>query len=159
MDNVLYEAKPFYGVNPACVVFSVIGIVVLILLIIFWGKVTVGVRCLASFILLFFLFIIVCQVYTSFDTRHKVYNKYKEGNYLTIEGTINDYTLAEENQVNLPDTFTVNEVEFQIPGFVTCWGYPLKKIDGGILEDGMRVRICYIPYKNENVIMKLEILD
>lgn len=72
---------------------------------------------------------------------------------------ISDYTLAEEGQPNLPDRFCVGDVEFFVPGFVSPWGYPLKNVDGGILKDGIRVRICYIEYKFENVIMKLEIIE
>ena len=69
---------------------------------------------------------------------------------------ISDYTTAEKSQPNLPDYFLVNDIEFQVPVFVSAWGYPLKKIDGGILENGMYVKIYYIKYKSENVIMKIE---
>ena len=46
-----------------------------------------------------------------------------------------------------------------VPGFVSAWGYPLKHADGGILEDGKRERIYYVPYKFENVIMRIESID
>ncbi len=159
MHKVIYEAKPFYGVNPAFVIFCVITVFITLLVIVFWKKVDTGVRCLASAIIVFLLFIISCQAYTSIDAQRKVHNAYVAGEYLTVQGVISDYTLAEEGQPNLPDSFYVDGVEFSVPGFVSAWGYPLKRVDGGMLENGMCVKICYIPYKFENVIMKIEHLE
>ncbi|MBO5418361.1 MAG: hypothetical protein J6A50_07155 [Clostridia bacterium] len=159
MYKEIYEAKPFYGVNPAFVIFCVITVLIALLVIVFWKKVDTGVRCLALAIIVFLFFIISCQAYTSIDAKRKVYHAYVAGEYLTVQGVISDYTLAEEGQPNLPDSFFVDGVEFSVPGFVSAWGYPLNRVNGGILEDGMCVRICYIPYKFENVIMKIEQLE
>ena len=156
MYKKIYEAEPFYGANPAFVIFCAITVLITLLVIVFWKKVDTGVRCLSSAIIVFLLFIIFCQAYTSIDAKHKVYNAYVDGEYLTVQGVISDYTLAEEGQPNLPDSFYVDGVEFSVPGFVSAWGYPINRVNGGILEDGMCVRICYIPYKFENVIMKIE---
>ena len=60
-------------------------------------------------------------------------------------------------QNNLPDSFLVDNVRFEIPCFTTPWGYPLRQQDGGILKEGMYVKIYYVSYKYENVIMKVEI--
>ena len=158
MDTVLYEAKSFYGVNATFIVLCVVTALVIVLLIVFWQKVDIGVRCLLSFIIVFFLFIIGCQIYIEIDARHKVYNEYIAGNYFEVEGEINDYTLAEKGQSRLPDYFDVAGVTFSVPGFVSEWGYPLNRANGGELEEGLYVRVCYVPYKFENVIMKLEIL-
>ena len=159
MYKLIYEARLYYGVNPAFVMLCLIPVFIIALLIIFWKKVDIGVRCFVSSIIVFILFIIFSQVYIAIDSKHKVYNAYVSGEYLTVEGVISEYTLAEEGQPNLPDRFYVNDVRFSVPGFVSIWGYPLKQVDGGILKDGIYVRICYIPYKFENVIMKLEILE
>lgn len=159
MYKEIYEAKPFYGVNPAFVIFCVITVLITLLVIVFWKKVDTGVRCLVSAIIVFMFFIISCQAYTSIDAKRKVYNAYVAGEYLEIQGVISDYTLAEKGEPNLPDRFFVNELRFSVPGFVSAWGYPLKQVDGGILQEGITVRICYIPYKYENVIMKLEVIE
>lgn len=155
----IYEARPFYGINPAFVILCIIIVVIAVLLFVFWKRVDIGVRCLISFITVFLLFIVFCQIYTSIDAKNKIYDEYKAGNYLIVEGIITDYTLAEEGQPNLPDNFTVNSVKFTVPGFVSTWGYPLKSVDGGVLKDGMKVRIHYITYKFENVIMMIEQLE
>ena len=159
MYKEVYEAKPFYGVNPAFVIFCITALLAVLLVIVFWKKIDIGVRCLSIAIIVFMLFIVSCQVYTAIDAKHKVYNAYIAGEYLTVQGVISDYTLAEEGQPNLPDRFYVDDIPFSVPGFVSAWGYPLKHADGGILEDGMRVRIYYVPYKFENVIMRIELID
>ena len=159
MYNLIYEAKPFYGVKPVFVIFSLVAIFVTLYLILSWGKFDTGDRIFFSIISAVMLLVVFSQVYTAIDAKHKVYNAYVSGEYLTVEGVISEYTLAEEGQPNLPDDFYVNDVSFSVPGFVSIWGYPLKQVDGGILKDGIYVRICYIPYKFENVIMKLEILE
>ena len=159
MYKVIYEAKPFYGVNPAFVILCVITVLITLILIALWRKFDIGSRFFFLFILIFFIFIISCQAYTSIDAKRKVYDAYVAGECLKVQGVISDYTLAEEGQPNLPDSFYVDGVEFSVPGFVSAWGYPLNRVNGGILEDGMCVRICYIPYKFENVIMKIEQLE
>ena len=159
MYKEIYEAKPFYGVNIAFVIFCVITILITLIFIAFWRKFDKGSRFFFSFILVFFIFIIFSQAYTSIDAKRKVYDVYASGEYLTVQGVISDYTLAEEGQPNLPDRFYVDGVEFSVPGFVSAWGYPLNRINGGVLENGMCVKICYIPYKFENVIMKIEQLE
>ena len=159
MYKGIYEAKLVHGANPAFVIFCVITVLITLILIAFWRKFDMGSRFFFLFILIFFIFIISCQAYTSIDAKRKVYNAYIAGEYLTVQGVISDYTLAEEGQPNLPDSFYVDGVEFSVPGFVSAWGYPLNRVNGGILEDGMCVRICYIPYKFENVIMKIEQLE
>lgn len=159
MNKKLYEAELFYGINPAFIVFFIITIIMFTLLVVFRKRVDRGVRYFISFIIAFFVFILSCQVYTAIDAKNKVYDEYQSGNYLVVEGIISGYTTAEKGQANLPDYFCVDNVEFQVPGFVTSWGYPLKRDEGGVLENGMNVRICYIEYKFENVIMKIEQLD
>lgn len=159
MYKKIYEAQPVYGINPAFLILCLITILIVVLIVVFWGKVDKGVRCLSLAVAFFLLFIITCQVYTAIDAKRKVYDRYIAGEYLTVEGIITDYTLAEEGQPNLPDSFCVDEVNFSVPGFVSAWGYPLKRADGGILENGIYVRIYYIPYKFENVIMKMELLE
>ena len=159
MIKKIYEAELFYGINPAFIVFLIITILIFALLVAFWKKIDIGGRFFVSFIIIFCAFIVFCQAYTAIEAKNKVYDEYQKGNYLVAEGEISGYTTAEEGQSNLPDYFYVDNVEFQVPGFVTSWGYPLKKVEGGILENGMKVRICYIEYKYENVIMKIELLN
>ena len=92
------------------------------------------------------------------DARKKVYGKYIQGDYLTVEGEVENY-MPDPDGANLPDRFSVEDIDFSIPGFTTVWGYPLRHVDGGELQNGLNVKIYYIPYKFENVIMKIVIFD
>ena len=156
MNTILYEAEAFYGINPAFIIFLLVIILMSILLIVFWRKVDIGGKIFVSIIIFFLVLICFCQIYVSIDARNKVYNKYQSGQYLVVEGVISNYTVADDWEPNLPDYFYVNDIEFKVPGFVSPWGYPLKQIDGGVLDNGMNVKIYYIEYKNENVIMRIE---
>lgn len=158
MNKTIYEAKAFYGISPTFVMLCVIVLLIVLVLAFVWKKVDIGVRCFGSIIALFCLFIALCQIYMSIDAKRSVYDEYTKGNYLVAEGTIYDYFPAEEGEPNLPDRFSVSEVEFQVPGFVSAWGYPLKQNENGLLENGMHVRIYYIEYRFENVIMKIELV-
>lgn len=159
MMNVLYEAGAEYGVSPTFLVFCCVLVTIIIIVVACWQKIDLGVRIFSSILILFLSFIVVCQIYVAFDARNKIYNEYRLGHYYVAEGEIYNYTCAEDGEDNLPDYFSVSNVNFQVPGFVSCWGYPLKVADGGVLHEGMRVRILYINYKFENVIMRIEIID
>lgn len=160
MSNVIYEAEPDRGgVSPAFIIVCVMTIALIIYIIVKWRVMDIPARCFICFIATFLCFVIGCCIYTLIDSRDQVYDKYVAGDYLTVEGIIEDYTLAEEGEAQLPDRFYVDGVRFSVPGFVSGWGYPLKQVDGGVLENGKHVRIYYVPYKFENVIMKLEVLD
>lgn len=160
MYKEIYEAKPFYGVNTAFMVFCIITVIIIVLLVVFWKKIDIGGRCVLSFVTVFLLFVISCQIYVAIDARREVYDKYSSGEYSTVEGYIHGYNVQYDKFGNTKyDEFYVDGIRFIVPGFVSCWGYPLTKVDGGVLEDGMHVKINYIFYKCENVIMRLEQLE
>ena len=98
----------------------------------------------------------VISVGSSYFGSMRVYSEYQKGNAQIVEGEVSEYH-ANLEQNNLPDFFLVDNVRFEIPCFTTPWGYPLRQQDGGILKEGMYVKIYYVSYKYENVIMKVEI--
>lgn len=158
MNEIIYEAEPFYGIYFPFLMLCIITCFLAFFLIFFRKKTDVYGLIFYSFILIFFIYIIVCNVFVSIDAKHKVYDSYIKGNYLTVQGEICNYILADEGEPNLPDYFYVDNVEFLVPGFVSPWGYPLKRAYGGVLKEGLNVCISYIPYKFENVIMKIELI-
>lgn len=76
---------------------------------------------------------------------------YKNGNYVEIEGTVENYSTSLKDNI---EYFTVDGVDF------TCYeGEPfryakLKK--NKIIISGRHLRIRYIPLKHENVIVYIE---
>lgn len=82
---------------------------------------------------------------------------YIDGDYSICEGIIEDYNTKESINTDF-DEFTVDGIIFKISSHPPIdYGY-LCRTDGGVLEDGMQVRICYIEYNGINVIMKIEAL-
>lgn len=158
MYQTIYEAVPDLSVAPPLVIVCVLTLCLVTYIIYAW-KTGKDDYIFLIFVAVFLVFIISCSFYTSIDAKQKVYDEYAKGNYLVITGEITHYTLAEEGQPRLSDSFYVDDVFFIVPGFVSPWGYPLNRVNGGILEDGMEVIIYYIPYKFENVIMKIQFID
>lgn len=162
MDNIIYKAKPYYGmwISVPFLLYCIISLLFILYLIITWKKSSVSGRFIGCFIAIFLIFTIFSQFYSAFESRQKVYNNYIKGNYKTIEGYISDYQTEYDLSGNTKyDSFCVSNIWFHTPGFASCWGYPLTKATGSQLDNGVKVKIHYIPYKYENVIMYLEILE
>ncbi len=163
-NSIIYEAQPPQGIS---IVFIVVVLVFIILLLYGIGMCIKQPKTqLVGKIVIFFadaviLLCIVSVAIPAVDSGNKVWNRYLKGDYLVAKGIIDDYEDVKgftEKDLRY-DSFSVSDVEFHVPGFVTVWGYPLMRIEGGVLKNGMNVKIYYIPYKFENVIMKLELLE
>lgn len=161
-DTILYEALPSYGISTPFIILIIAFIIISIYGIYIFKRNSndriinrIGPLVVATAL----LFVIIITVIISLDSKIKVWNQYSKGNYLVAEGTIENYEevigLSKEDVKY--DKFSVQETVFHVPGFTTIWGYPLRRIDGGVLKNGMKVKINYIKYKFENVIMKMEL--
>jgi len=105
---------------------------------------------------------IVSAVYTFHWAKTAVYDQYMKGNYSVVEGTIENYTEIPNIAGNLDggvkyDHFDVNGVLFNVPSMMS-WGYSLTQYDGGVLKDGLNVKISYIFFRFENIMMKVELV-
>jgi hypothetical protein len=89
-----------------------------------------------------------------------MYYPYLAGDCKIVEGEISPYLkdYDQENRVTREpfDFFYVNGVEFSIPSRSEPWGYSLKQSKGGVLEEGMYVKIYYVVSGNLNTIMRIE---
>ncbi len=162
MDNIIYKAKPYYGmwISVPFLLYCIISLLFILYLIITWKKSSVSGRFIGCFIAMFLIFTIFSQFYTALDSEKKVYGEYVKGNYNTTEGYITYYQTEYDSSGNTKyDSFYVSNICFHTPGFVSRWGYPLTKETGTQLDNGMYVKIHYITYKCENVIMYLELLE
>ena len=108
-----------------------------------------------SIVVLIFMLIIIC-ILISHMSSISIYNDYLDGEYIIVEGTISNYEIGTGERGAYPDRFTVQGVDFIISdNNSTGYGYSLRHSNGGLLENGKKCKIYYIPYKGENVIMKL----
>lgn len=145
-------------------IFAVLFFLILFVAFIIWRwkqtdiKTKIG-QILVSAVLIVALVGISAEVFDTFV----IYNAYKSGEFKTVEGVISEYKtysdLPQGERQPEYDSFNVNDTDFYIteaPLFGI--GYAQRKVDGGKLDEGVRVRIEYIEYKSINVIFKLEIL-
>ena len=156
--TTIYEAQRSYGgISPAFIFLCLFSFIIIVYIICEWKKVSIGTKIMMSLIIIF-LGIVFFSVFSNhFSSLDLVYDQYVKGKGIIVEGVIGNY---EEHPDHPPsDTFYVNNKLFYLPGFTTIWGYPLRERDGGVLKNGLHVRITYVSYKCENVMMKLEIID
>ncbi len=157
--QIIYEAKQSYGgLSPILIIPIIIAIVIAIGTIKAWKSGALSMKIIFSILSIIMLLVFFSITWNELNSRIKVYDPYKKGEYQIVEGKIEKY-LPNTDRTQLPDRFEVNDVDFVVPGFNTKWGYPLRQIEGGVLKEGLTVRIQYIHYKFENVIMKLELLE
>lgn len=157
MYTTIYEAKPNYGISPIFIIFTIICLIIVRSLIKSFKTEELPARIFFVLCITTMLIVFMSTIYGYFDSKILVYGKYVNGSYSTIVGKIKNYEPNTDGS-QLPDRFDVEDNNFFVPGFTTIWGYPLRQRDGGVLKNGLNVRVCYIKYKFENVIMKLEIL-
>lgn len=161
MNNytILYEVTSPSFIPTALLVLAVIDICIIVLSCLLWKKEGIDVKILFVFLIIFFSFCTVCYLHETIRLKTNVTDKYFSGEYEIVEGVIHDYYSNETLQQDITENFYVGDVNFILSSF-TGYGYLKKQRDGGALKNGMKVRICYIPYKYENVMMKVEaVLD
>lgn len=157
--KIIYEAQSSYGgISPVMIIPIFIAVVVGIGTIKAWKSDKRSLKIMFAFLSAVIFLIFFSLLFNEFRSKNEVYKPYVNGKSSIIEGTIEKYVPNTDGS-QLPDRFEVGSTDFAIPGFTSKWGYPLRQIDGGILKDGLKVRIHYIHYKFENVIMKLELLE
>lgn len=155
--KTIYEAQRSYdSISPTFIIVTIASIVLIVLMIKDWKNQRIVSKIGMTVVILTLSIIFISMVYSFISSQVLVYNKYAKGKYSVAEGTIENYTQKADHPP--ADFFDVSNIDFEVPGF-TNWGYALRQRDGGVLKDGVQVRICYIHYKFENVIMKLELLE
>lgn len=102
----------------------------------------------------------VANIYEFKNLKTNVLDLYFNGNYQTVEGTIEEFEPLPLNG-NGTESFTVNGINFRYSKSALSYvGYKTTAAEGGyITENGQKIRIRYIydyTYDN-NIILKLDI--
>ena len=154
--QVIFETpKPGLGWGG----YLIIGIFLLICFLVafFWKRNDKSGKIALIVVLIITCCIVGTIFYSYFNQEQNIYNKYKNGDYKIVEGIINDYQSMNIEEGWKRDSFTLEDVEFYVPSLFS-FGYSLMQEEGSPLENGMYVKIYYVPYRGENVIMKIEAL-
>ena len=153
----IYEALPNKLFTVTFIILSLLELTVLVYAIFNWKNNNSGGKFGMCLVAVLLFLVIGSTIYTYFSTK-VLWQTYKDGNCVVTEGLIEDYTEETTEASELPDRFIVNDVEFIVSNSPsTGYGYPLRHRDGGLLQNGMYCRIYYIPYRFENIIMKIDV--
>lgn len=157
--NPIYEALANHLVTAPFLIICLLELLIGLYAIICWKYNSISGRigiCLIGII----LFIIIISIIYEYVSTQQIYKKYTSGECLVTEGVIENYEVGTNEKASFPDRFLINDIPFIISNAPsTGFGYSLRQSDGGVLQDGMKCKIYYIPYKHENVIMKLMVCD
>lgn len=91
-----------------------------------------------------------------------IVNAYKNGNYQTIEGKVENFVPAslggETTEDEELESFNIRRQEFAYGNsFITKFGYHKTSAHGGYIhKNGQRLKIGYIPTEKGNVIVRIE---
>lgn len=91
-----------------------------------------------------------------------IVNAYKNGNYQTIEGKVENFMPASSGGETTEDeeleSFNIRREEFEYgQTFITKFGYHRTSPKGGCIhKNGQRLKIGYIPTEKGNVIVRIE---
>ena len=107
---------------------------------------------------------IVCLVFiitltTTIIDYCNVQSIYNDGEFMIVEGEVEDFVPMKLDG-HSSESFSLNGVKFSYSRSIPINGYHLAKVDGGyIKENGQIIRIHYINYNGDNLILKLEIKE
>jgi hypothetical protein len=106
----------------------------------------------ASFAGLISAFVIPSQIAEYQQTKRIFNNK----NYKTVEGKVTNYHPMPAGGHDT-ERFTVDSVQFEYSDYdLTDYGYNNAASKGGVIKEGLYVRIGYFNNGNQNVILRLE---
>ena len=151
----IYEATPNKLFTLPFIVLSATALFLLIYSAVNWKKNNVSGK-VGMFIVFIMLLLVVCILIYNYCSSYAIWNTYEDGNCLVVEGIIEDYVDGTEEKISFPDRFKVNDIPFIISNSPSRgYGYTIRQYDGGILQNGMYCKIFYVPFRNENIIMKI----
>ena len=165
MDNILYEAQTTFQ-------FDYFQVGVNVILLAFTGTIFVKcrgekykdtvyevVKVISAFAFCFLLLVNGLSIINSIDRYKNIGKQYGLGNYKIVEGVV-------ENFVPMPyeghseESFEINGVEFSYSDYKINGGYNNARSHFGVIEgDGQHLKIGYVYYKSENIIVYIEQLE
>ena len=152
--QTIYDVSDYlpYTFNYKLLLFFVIPVVLLIILILRRKTLQKSVIVLFIFLSVFFTFFGLSLV-LNFSRAKGILNDYINGNYSVVEGIIEQY-----NEDNYCDYFVVSDINFRVPE-IYSFSYPLRKIDGSLLDNGKYVRIYYVNSSDLYIIFRVDLLN
>jgi hypothetical protein len=102
--------------------------------------------------------ILLFAVSLAFGQWRSVKRAYAEGRVHSIEGVVERFTPAPP-EGHRDEAFAVGGVVFSYSGYENRGGYNRTAARGGLIRNGLRVRIGYVATEGENRIVSLEIAD
>ena len=135
-----------------------VTIAMIVVVIVRWKHSPAAWRVFFTLISAVLLICSISIVYSYIREYRSVFLPYKRGDYLVADGVVRNYEKRTINQALEQNEFEIDNVEFQLPS-MSEYGYSLTESNGGIIREGMHLRIKYRFFRYENVILEIEIIE
>lgn len=154
-EELIFEASENVYFSTAFIIVCIVEVLVCIYTLKCWRTSEIGGKIGLISVHLFFLVFILCTFF-SYPNTKSIYREYASGEYSIVEGVIEDYEVGTGQRGDYADRFSLEGIFFDLSRTsYTGYGYELRQTDGGVLGNGVRCKIYYVPYRYENIIMKL----
>ena len=165
MDNILYEVPTTFEIDYLDCAFN-------IFFLIFFAVIFIKCRdkkykntpyeiykVISAFGFCFLLVYNGVLIANSLNMHKKIAKQYEIGNYEIVEGLVENFEpMPYEGHGD--ESFEINGVEFSYSDYRKICGYNNAKSHGGVIEgDGQHLKIGYIDYDKENIIVYIEQLE
>ncbi|MBR5272881.1 MAG: hypothetical protein IKU25_05740 [Clostridia bacterium] len=162
MGNVLYEVTFKFD-------FALLVPVVMMIFILFCPRMlmsqfeeknihisykSVKIFCSCAFAFVFFIFSI--SIISHINMYKNVVGAYKTGDYEVVEGYVQNF-IPMPYEGHAEESFEINGVKFAYSDYIIQSGYNNTKSHGGVIKgDGQYLKIGYVYYNDENIIVYIE---
>ncbi len=153
MGRILYECH--FEIEPSLLILGITIIAAFLISGIQKKAATRVIKQIKIICLCFALFGIV-SICILIDMYRKTVIAYKNGNYQTVEGYVENFDPMPYGG-HKDETFEINGVKFGYSDYTIMTGYHNTKSHGGVIRDnGQYLKIGYVHYGNENIIVYIE---
>lgn len=153
--NVIFEIEPYFVDTIHIIMGFLCLLFVCYVVYSFKNKLPVINKILSIVVLLVFIFITVFTLSTSNSVSLELYNMMKNGECEVISGEVENFhtpSFYGHDQ----ESFYINNVYFEYSNSVEV-GYSKTKVFGGVITgNGQQLRITYVNFEDQNVILKIE---
>ena len=168
MTNILYEAS--FEINNFISISTIALIIFIAVFPKIWKnfnadrKTEISYKSVKQFCAVCMVFVLLTSGVAFWGQIHmykKVVGAYKEGNYKTVEGYVQNF-IPMPYAGHSEESFEINGVEFHYSDFSIQSGYNNSKAHGGVIEgNGQHLKIGYVYYNETygNIIVYIECLD
>ncbi len=156
--SIVEDSSGLISTAVFIIIFTAVGIIVAVFI---YKKSKDKLKKIVTiFFVTYILYIDIPLMYNSLSKYNELRNIYLDKHYKEAVGVISNYKVKKINEGYCRDSFEVNGTNFSYDSIAITGGYNKSQSDGGILKNGLYVKLKYIPIQKQftkNLILSIEL--